>query len=233
VTARTLVVVTAGLTQPSSTRLLADRLAAGTRDRLARLGVQAHTQTVELREHGRDVMNNLLTGFPSTRLAGVVDQVRGADGLIAVTPIFNASYSGLFKAFFDILDSDALVDRPVLIAATGGTARHSLALEHAVRPLLVYLHAVVMPTSVYAAPEDWAGGLDSDGARESGHPGGDPEIAVPGSADPPPVGGPAPLHTRIERAAGELAASMSQREPRAAPDPFALTTPFEDLIAGP
>jgi FMN reductase len=216
VTARTLVVVTAGLTQPSSTRLLADRLAAATRDQLSRLGIRTHTQTVELREHGRDVMNNLLTGFASTRLAGVVDQVRGADGLIAVTPVFNASYSGLFKSFFDILDSDALVDRPVLIAATGGTARHSLALEHAVRPLLVYLHAVVMPTSVYAAPEDWAGGVDSDGA---------------GSADA--VGGPAPLHTRIERAAGELAASMSRREPRAAVDPFALTTPFEDLIAGP
>jgi FMN reductase len=216
VTARTLVVVTAGLTQPSSTRLLADRLAAVTRDQLSRLGIRAHTQTVELREHGRDVMNNLLTGFASTRLAGVVDQVRGADGLIAVTPVFNASYSGLFKSFFDILDSDALVDRPVLIAATGGTARHSLALEHAVRPLLVYLHAVVMPTSVYAAPEDWAGGVDPDGAER---------------ADA--VGGPAPLHTRIERAAGELAASMSRREPRAAVDPFALTTPFEDLIAGP
>jgi FMN reductase len=231
VTTRTLVVVTAGVTQPSSTRLLADRLAAATGDHLSRLGIQARTQTVELREHGRDVMNNLLTGFPSTRLADVVEQVRGADGLIAVTPIFNASYSGLFKSFFDILDSDALVDRPVLVAATGGTARHSLALEHAVRPLLVYLHAVVMPTSVYAAPEDWAGGLDRDGARID--PRGDPEMAVPGPADPQLVGGPAPLHTRIERAAGELAASMSQREPRAAVDPFALTTPFEDLIAGP
>jgi FMN reductase len=233
VTTRTLVVVTAGLTQPSSTRLLADRLAAATRDHLSRLGIRAQTQTVELREHGRDVMNNLLTGFPSTRLAGVVDQVRGADGLIAVTPVFNASYSGLFKSFFDILDADALVDRPVLIAATGGTARHSLALEHAVRPLLVYLHAVVLPTSVYAAPEDWAGGLHADGARESVDASGDPEVAAPGPADPPLVGGPAPLHTRIERAARELAAAMSHREPRPAVDPFALTTPFEDLIAGP
>jgi FMN reductase len=238
--ARTLVVVTAGLTQPSSTRLLADRLAAATRDHLSRLGIRADTHTIELREHGRDVMNNLLTGFPSTRLAGVVDQVRGADGLVVVTPIFNASYSGLFKSFFDVLEPDSLVDRPVLIAATGGTARHSLALEHAVRPLLVYLHAVVMPTSVYAAPEDWAGaagsdGSDgsagSDGARGTGEPGGDPD--GPGPADPPPVGGPAPLHTRVDRAAGELAAAMGQRSPRAAPDPFALTTPFEDLIAGP
>jgi FMN reductase len=233
VTTRTLVVVTAGLTQPSSTRLLADRLAAATGDHLSRLGIRANTRTVELREHGRDVMNNLLTGFPSTRLAGVIDQVRGADGLIAVTPVFNASYSGLFKSFFDILDSDALADRPVLIAATGGTARHSLALEHAVRPLLVYLHAVVLPTSVYAAPEDWAGGLDRDGAREPVDPSGDPEVAVPGPADPPLVGGPAPLHTRIDRAARELAAAMSRHEPRAALDPFALTTPFEDLIAGP
>jgi FMN reductase len=242
VTTRTLVVVTAGLTQPSSTRLLADRLAAATRDELTRLGIEASTDTIHLREYGRDVMNNLLTGFPSTRLGAVVDKVRAADGLIAVTPIFNASYSGLFKSFFDVLEPDSLVDQPVLIAATGGTARHSLALEHAVRPLLVYLHAVVMPTSVYAAPEDWAGGSGPDGGWSIVDPSGDParveraraiEVAVPGPADPPLVGGPAPLHSRIERAVGELAAAMARREPRAPADPFALTTPFEDLIAGP
>jgi FMN reductase len=221
-TTRTLAVVTAGLTQPSSTRLLADRLAAATEAELSRLDIGYRTHIIELREHGRDVMNNLLTGFPSTRLREVGEIVGGADGLIAVTPIFNASYSGLFKSFVDILDEDALVDKPVLIAATGGTARHSLALEHALRPLFAYLHAVVVPTSVYAAPEDWAGGTDPNG----GH------VTVPAPADPPLVPGLAPLHRRIRQAAGELAASMVQREPRAAVDPFALTTSFEDLVAG-
>jgi FMN reductase len=219
VTNRTVVAVTAGLTQPSSTRLLTDRLVAATRSALADVGIQARTQTIELRQHGRDVMNSLLTGFAPAGLREVVDAVGGADGLIAVTPIFNASYSGLFKSFFDILEADALADRPVLIAATGGTARHTLALEHMVRPLFVYLHAAVVPTSVYAASEDWAGGPDPDG--------GSPRRA-PDGASPQP----APLHRRIDRAARELAASMSQREPRTAVDPFALTTPFEDLIAG-
>jgi FMN reductase len=205
VTTRTLAVVAAGLTQPSSTRLLADRLAAAAETELSRLGIEYQTSVIDLRQHGRDVMNNLLTGFPSTGLRAVVETVAGADGLIAVTPIFNASYSGLFKSIVDILDEESLVDTPVLIAATGGTARHSLALEHALRPLFVYLRAAVVPTSVYAAPEDWAGGPDPSGT---------------------------PLHRRVGRAARELAVSMSRREPRAAVDPFALTTPFSDLVAG-
>ena len=93
----------------------------------------------------------------------------GADSLIVVTPVFSASYSGLFKSFFDVLDKDALAGKPVLIAATGGTARHSLVLEHALRPLFAYLRAVVVPTGVYAASEDWgAEGLDDRIERAAG-----------------------------------------------------------------
>ncbi len=65
----------------------------------------------------------------------------GADGVIAVTPVFTASYSGLFKSFFDLIDPTALTGTPVLIGATGGTARHSLVLDHALRPLFAYLRA--------------------------------------------------------------------------------------------
>jgi FMN reductase len=149
------------------------------------------------------VVNHLLTGFPPAALRAALDAVAGADGLIAVTPIFNASYSGLFKSFFDILEHGSLVDQAVLIGATGGTARHSLALEHALRPMLSYLRATVVPTSVFAAPEDWSGG-SADGA----------------------------LRGRIERAARELAEQMDRREPRAPADPFALTTSFDQLLAG-
>ncbi len=78
-----------------------------------------------------------------------------ADGLIAVTPVFAASYSGLFKSFFDLIDKDALTGTPVLLGATGGTARHSLVTEHALRPLFTYLRAQVLPTAVYAASPDW------------------------------------------------------------------------------
>ncbi|PWU61732.1 NADPH-dependent FMN reductase, partial [Micromonospora globispora] len=143
-TRRTLAVVSAGLGQPSSTRLLADQLAAATRDELVRRGTEVELRPVDLREHAHDVVNHLLTGFPAPALREALDTVAGADGLIAVTPIFNASYNGLFKSFFDVVEKDALVDRPVLIGATGGTARHSLALEHAVRQMFAYLRALVV-----------------------------------------------------------------------------------------
>lgn len=153
---RSIVVITAGLGQPSSTRLLGDRLGAATERALSASGVSSAVRVVELREHARDLTNQLLTGVPSTALAELIRQVIEADALIVVTPIFSASYSGLFKMFFDVLQPEALAGHPVLIAATAGTARHSLALEHAMRPLFAYLRTVVVPTAVFAATEDWA-----------------------------------------------------------------------------
>lgn len=151
-----LVAVSAGLSVPSSTRLLADRLAEAVRGRLDDVTVQV----VELRDLAVPIAENLVTGFPGKDLREALDAVTEADGLIAVTPIFNASYSGLFKSFFDVLDDGALAGKPVLIAATGGTARHSLALEHALRPLFAYLRAIVVPTAVFAASEDWGSGSE-------------------------------------------------------------------------
>jgi FMN reductase len=200
---RTIAVVSAGLSQPSSTRLLADHLADAVVRRLAEDGVEAKLEFVELREHAHDLANNLLTHFPNGDLREVIDTVVGADGLIAVTPIFTASYSGLFKMFFDVLDKEALAGKPTLVGATGGTARHSLALEHAVRPLFAYLRSVVVPTSVYAASEDWGTG------------------GAGGSA----------LTDRIERAADELAALVANRPVEKPADPFEEPTPFEQLLA--
>lgn len=150
-----IVVVSAGLSQPSSTRLLADRLAAATAGRLESAGRPVEVEYVELRDHAHALADHLLTGFPSGALAEALGSVTGADAVIAVSPIFSASYSGLFKTFFDVLEEDALAGTPVLIAATAGTARHSLALEHALRPLFSYLRAVVVPTGVFAATEDF------------------------------------------------------------------------------
>lgn len=174
-----LVVVTAGLGKPSSTRLLADRLAAATARH-----ADVDVQVIELRELATDIAQNMVTGFPSPPLSDAVEAVTSADGLIAVTPVFTGSYSGLFKSFFDVIDKDALTGLPVLAAATGGTARHSLVLEHAMRPLFAYLRAVVVPTAVYAASEDWAS--DGDGA----------------------------LAARVDRAAAELAALLGARPGR-------------------
>jgi FMN reductase len=159
-----LVVVSAGLSVPSSTRLLADRLAAAVDRRTA-----VDIQVVELRELAVEIAHNLTNGFPGRKLADALDAVTRADGLIVVTPVFSASYSGLFKSFFDVLEKDALAGKPVLVAATGGSARHSLVLEHAMRPLFAYLRAVVVPTAVYAASEDWgAEGLAERVERAAG-----------------------------------------------------------------
>ncbi len=205
-----LVVVTAGLSQPSSTRLLADQLAAAA-DRALRLrsGPDApaddsvRVRVVDLRDHAHAITDHLLTGFPSGALADAIEAVRDADALIAVTPIFSASYSGLFKSFFDVLEDGTLEGKPVLLGATAGTARHSLALEFALRPLFSYLRADVVPTAVFAASADF------------------------GAAGPS-----GSLSSRVERAGRELADAVLGR-PRSGPvDPFENPTPFEELLGG-
>lgn len=150
-----LAVVSGGVREPSSTRLLADRLDVAVRAALADANVTATSSFVELRPLGRAIMDAMLTGFASSQLESAFHTLRDADGLIAVTPAFNASFSGLFKSFFDVLPEETLSGMPVLIAATGGTERHSLVLEHALRPMLSYLHAIVSPTGVYAATDDF------------------------------------------------------------------------------
>ena len=152
---RTLAVVSAGLSQPSSTRLLADRLTDGVRAAAAEVGVDVLVEPVELRPLARDLADHLVTGFPSPALEAALSTVTRADGLVAVTPVFTASYSGLFKTFFDVVDKQALEGMPTLIGATAGTARHSLVVDHAMRPLFAYLRAAVVPTGVFAATDDF------------------------------------------------------------------------------
>ncbi|ROS31693.1 FMN reductase [Cellulomonas sp. PhB150] len=200
---RSIVVISAGLSQPSSTRLLADRLADATVTELAARGITARVHNVELRDLAHEVVNTMLTGFATGELAAALEAVKGADGVIAVTPIFSASYAGLFKSFVDILEPDALSGVPVLLGATGGSARHSLAIDYALRPLFGYLHADVQPTSVFAATDDWAtaGGDDSH-----------------------------PLPSRIRRAGRELAETVADREPSAPAGLYDAVPTFSDLL---
>jgi FMN reductase len=182
-----LVVVSAGLSVPSSTRLLGDRLATAVSGR-APAEAPVEVQVVELRDLAVEIAHNLTNGFPGPALGAALDAVASADGLIVVTPVFSASYSGLFKSFFDVLDRDALAGTPVLVAATGGTARHSLVLEHALRPLFAYLRAVVVPTGVYAASEDWgAEGLAERIERAAGELAGLMHPALPAARRTGPV----------------------------------------------
>lgn len=210
-----LAVISAGLSSPSSSRVLADELATATVRHLSAgdPGTTVAVDVVELRPLAHELMDNLLTGFPPPALKAAIATVTGADAVIAVTPIFTASYSSLFKAFFDVLDPESLTGMPVLIGATGGSERHSMALDHAVRPLLAYLRALVVPTAVYAASTDFgAAGGDTSG-----------------------------LAGRIDRAGGELAGLLVGRPARPTPqsaesagaaDGFDDVIDFEKLLAG-
>jgi FMN reductase len=192
-------VISGGLSVPSSTRLLADRLAAAT---VRALHEPAEVDIVELRPLAHALADHLLTGFPTGELADAIETVRRADALIVVTPVFAASYSGLFKTFFDVLEPDLLTGVPVLVAATAGTARHSLVLDHALRPLFAYLHATVVPTGVFAASEDFGStGLDARIERAAG------ELVA-------------------------LLTGAPRRRARTLEDEFADPTPFEELLRG-
>ena len=191
-TTRRIAVVSAGLSNPSSTRMLADRLAAETVRELAAREIDATVDVIELRDYAHDITNNLLTGFAPPALETAINTVVSADALIAVTPIFSTSYSGLFKSFIDVLDPDALTGKPVLIGANAGTARHSLAIDYAIRPLFAYLHADAVSTGVFAASSDWGGAGDDV----------------------------APLAKRVEKGARELADVIARRKAAVATDPF-------------
>ncbi|MGW1767912.1 CE1759 family FMN reductase [Streptomyces sp. NPDC002073] len=209
-----IVVVSAGLSSPSSTRLLADRLTAATLEHL-----DAEPRVIELRDLATEIAQQFVTGFPPARLATALDAVAAADGLIAVTPVFAGSYSGLFKSFFDVIDKDALTGKPVLLGATGGTARHSLVTEHALRPLFSYLRALVLPTAVYAASEDWG---EEGLAQRIGRAGAELARFMAPAPEPAPVPTPTPT---------PAPATVGSATPEAARDAVPGASPDVDTAA--
>lgn len=153
--ARHVVVVSGGLGEPSSTRLLADRMAEAATAALSEQGVVPEVHVVELRQLAGAISDALITRNYSDALAEAIAQVEQADGIITTTPTFKATYSGLFKSFWDLVDDKSIVNVPVLLGATGGTQRHSLMIDTALRPLFGYLRAKTIPTAVFAASDDW------------------------------------------------------------------------------
>jgi FMN reductase len=149
------VVVSAGTGNPSSTRQLADRIAQKSLDLLAEAGTPATAAVIELGPLAVDTARAAVAGFPGEPLQAAIERLAAADAIIAATPVYKAGVSGLFKSFVDVLDNDLIVAKPVLLAATGGTPRHALVIDDQMRPLFAYMRALTLPTSVYAAPEDW------------------------------------------------------------------------------
>lgn len=155
-TPRRLVAISAGTSQPSTTRLLADRVAQKTIELLAQAGTPATAATIELGPLAVEIAQATVSGFPADALRQAIAQLAAADGVIAATPVYKAGISGLFKSFIDVLDDDLLIAKPVTLAATAGTSRHALVLDDQLRPLFAYMRALTLPTSVFAGPEDWS-----------------------------------------------------------------------------
>lgn len=152
-----IVVVSGGLSEESSTHRLAEGLSKAVRERAVAAGLEdVVVERFDIRDMAQEIASASLTGFASGKLAEAYDALGQADGVIAVTPTYKASYTGLFKAFWDATSDGLLSGVPVIIGVTGGSARHSLVMDFAMRPLFAYLRALVMPTGVFAAPEDWA-----------------------------------------------------------------------------
>ncbi|HEY2130204.1 MAG TPA: CE1759 family FMN reductase [Streptosporangiaceae bacterium] len=151
-----LVVVSAGTSDPSSTRLLADRTAQRAAALAARNGNEVTVSVIELREIAADISTALVSQLITPRLQQAVTALGEADGIIAAAPVYKAGPSGLFTSFFHVLDNDLLIAKPVVLAATAGTARHALVADDQMRPMFAYLRAMTAPTSLFAAPEDWS-----------------------------------------------------------------------------
>ena len=190
-----LVAVSAGTSDPSSTRMLADRTAQRVTDLAERRGAAVLTRVIDLRELATDITTALTSQLITPKLQQAIDALGAADGLIAAAPVYKAEPSGLFTSFFHVLDNDLLIGKPVVLAATAGTARHALVVDDQMRPLFAYLRTLPVPTSLFAAPEDWgtsASGPDYPESRRA-----EPRGADDGALD-----------KRIDRAAFELVLLM-------------------------
>ncbi|WP_144832063.1 CE1759 family FMN reductase [Kocuria rhizophila] len=239
---QSIAVVTAGLSEDASTTRLARAIARAASGVVTRGGEEPEVRVVALREIAHGITDAMLTGTAPAAVQDALDAVLTADGLIAATPTYKASYSGLFKAFFDLFDEGALENLPTVVAATGGSPRHSLVLDTALRPLFSYLKALTLPIGVYAATEDWAdaslqGRIERAGAALAGMLGaGTPghDAAGPGSA-----AGAGPGSTGDGgSAAGDASTGYvgarrngPPRPERPVRDEFAAVPNFEDLLA--
>jgi len=214
---RHIAVVAAGLSDPSSTSMLAHQLSQATTDALAERGYRPEVHHFELREYATDIADSMVTFSRSEKLTEMISEVEQADAIITVSPVFKASYSGLFKSFWDLIDNDALRGVPVQLGSTGGSPRHSLVIDNAMRPLFSYLRMRVMPTGVYAATEDW-------GAADTSQEHQDAESNA------------AYLSRRIAQAGDDLAdvtARLDPRPRRAPSQPKDLEViPFDQLLNG-
>jgi FMN reductase len=145
-----IVAVSGGLQRPSRTLALVEQLLEGFTDALP-----AQTRLVELGEIAPRFGNVLQRAKLPADIEQVLRDIETADLLLVASPIFRGTYTGLFKHLFDFVHQDALVDVPVLLAATGGSERHALAIDHQLRPLFAFFQAQTLPIGVYGTDKEF------------------------------------------------------------------------------
>jgi len=100
----------------------------------------------------------LLGRGPSAAVAQAIEATTRAGIIVAGTPVYRATYSGLLKVFFDLLPQDSLIGRIGVPLVTGHGAAHSLSVDHGMRPLFASLGATVVAGGVYATSQQFADG---------------------------------------------------------------------------
>lgn len=126
---------------------------------LAQRRLHAESEIIAIHDFGTDLgaARRLEDLSPANR--DRVARLLSADALIVATPIYKASYPGLFKHLIDLIDPNALIGKPVLVSATGGGEKHALAVEHQLRPLFAFFEAKVLPTAVHVSDKDFTDGV--------------------------------------------------------------------------
>jgi FMN reductase len=153
--------ISGNLTRPSKTRLFIEHIAG----EVAR-NVGAASAVYDIEDLGPSFARARRVSDLDPAARSIVEQLSQAAVLVVGSPTFKGSYTGLFKHFFDLLDPNSLKGKPVILAATGGGERHSLIVEHQLRPLFGFFEALTIPTAIYASDRDFAdGALVSEAIR--------------------------------------------------------------------
>ena len=168
--------LTASLSESSTSSRLAQRIldaakqAAEAAPETATADPQAstaplETEIINLREFSHQLVDSMLTGVPSDELDEVYAKLRTSDAVVLAAPVYNAAPIGLLTMFLQLFPEAGLRGIPVLLASTGGTARHSLAMDQHIRPVVAYLKGLALPTTVFAATDDWGLPEEQTGMR--------------------------------------------------------------------
>lgn len=145
-----LVAVSGGLQRPSKSAALAEHLM----DLIAN-ALPCEQRLIELGQLAPQLARTIWRAHLPDTVKQELEAVEQADILVVATPVYRGAYTGLFKHFFDFIDQDALIDTPILLAATGGSERHALVIDHQLRPLFSFFQARTLPLGIYATDKDF------------------------------------------------------------------------------